>query len=539
MKFAELAAKGIEKQQYVFNELPLSEHMGLMIQAEDIYEDVGSCVSYSFLHLTLQEFLAAIYWSRCSANDLTTLLKQMHLFPIHDFIDMKSIKISSRPPEGKHIQHWPVLIFLAGIGGICSNIIVDYISEYIKHSQELRIYPNICKLLYETQSPQLIAKVLHNGLCYLHTYGESMLECFEIGYCIACSGSECTWGMNHFEISKSLNTFTLGFNEGSKVSIGGGKLQSLTVNFGNDHEKESFMQNLTTCFSQAKSLKSFVIRGFFDIAYLLSFKIATLIIQPYSKLSEVSLTISKVNTWIPVISAFSKIQNLKFLHLYIEVIKLNEIYFLCDALKSCRSLVQLVLEHSNLDRPVLERLFPIVALPLLTQLNFLTLSFMHLDYTISLLSSALQSSSCKLKSFNITKCYLTFESMVMLIESLKQNRSIQKLRIIECEKLLTNNVDYTDDICFSLSDLLSCNTQINEIVYHPGNPFPNNITREGLISLVRAIESKPERKLILNKRVQSLLNDYKYLDKQIIFKSESKFFFLFPEESLHYQYDDY
>ena len=146
MMFAELAAKGIEKQQYVFNELPLSEHMGLMIQVEDIYVDVGSCVSYSFLHLTLQEFLAAIYWSQRSADDLTTLLKQTHLFPIHDFIALESIEISSRPPEGEQIQHWPVLIFLAGIGGICSNIIVDYISKYMKPSQKY-IYPNICKLL--------------------------------------------------------------------------------------------------------------------------------------------------------------------------------------------------------------------------------------------------------------------------------------------------------------------------------------------------------------------------------------------------------
>ena len=562
MKFAELAANGIEKQQYVFNELPLSEHMGLMIQVEDIYVDVGSCVSYSFLHLTLQEFLAAIYWSQRSANDLTTLLKQTHLFPIHNFIDMESIKISSRPPEGKHIQHWPILIFLAGIGGICSNIIVDYISEYIKHSI---IYPNICKLLYETQSPQLIAKVLHNGLCHLKTTSNSIfethdthsiLECFEIGYCIACSGSECTWGMRHFEDSKCLNTFTLGLNEGSKVSIGGGKLQSLEVDFRmkrDDHEKESFMRDLTSCFSQAKSLNHFVIdaqpKSLNDDDYLLRFQIATLITQPFSKLSEVSLYISKVTTWIPVISAFSKIQNLKFLHLSIcdinsNDIKLNEIYFLCDALKSCISLVQLVLNHFRTALPpILAQLFPIVALPLLTQLNFLTLSGMHLDDTISLLSSALQSSSCKLKSFNIT-CLLTFESMVMLIESLKQNHSIQKLHIIRCDKLLTNNVDYTDDICFSLSDLLSCNTHINEIVYirndkyDPlGVVFRFEITREGLISLVRAIESKPERKLILDQRDQSLLNDCKYSDKQIIFKSEYKFnYFQYPEESLHYQY---
>ena len=548
MMFAKLAAKGIEKQQYIFNELPLSEHMGLMIQVEDIYVDDGSCVSYSFLHLTLQEFLAAIYWSQRSANDLTTLLKQTHLFPIHDFIDMKRIEISSRPPEGKHIQHWPVLIFLAGIGGICSNIIVDYISEYIKHSKKLIIYPNICKLLYETQSPQLIAKVLHNGLCHLRTYRHfethSMLECFEIGYCIACS--ECTWGMSRFEDSKCLNTFTLGLNEGSKVSIGGGNLQSLYVFFSrkaDDHERESFMRNLTSCFSQAKSLNYFEIHAYTqqcyddddddDVDYLLPFQIAMLITQPFSKLSEVSLCITKVITCIPVISAFSKIQNLKFLLLYISHIKLNEIYFLCDALKSCRSLVQLVLQqgdvHHYIDAPILERQFQIVALPLLTQLNFLTLYGMHLDDTISLLSSALQSSSCKLKSFIITYCSLKFESMVMLIESLKQNYSIQKLRIIGWNNLSTNNVDYTDDICFSLSDLLSCNTHINEIVYHPRL----EITREGLISLVRAIESKPERKLILHEDDKSLLNDYKYSDKQIIFESEFNYF-QYPEESLHY-----
>ena len=580
MMFAELAAKGIKNQQYVFNELPLSEHMGLMIQAEDIYVDVGSCVSYSFLHLTLQEFLAAIYWSQRSANDLTTLLKQTHLFPIHDFINKRSIKISSRPPEGKHIQHWPVLIFLAGIGGICSNIIVDYISEYIKQSQELIIYPNICKLLYETQSPQLIAKVLHNGLCHLRTGDDifethSMLEQFEIGYCIACSDSECTWGTSHaceFNDPKCLNTFTLGLKEGSKVSIGGGKLQSLYVDFNQfsrkrklqDNEKESFMRNLTSCFSQAKSLNHFVILAFDEDDYLLPLQISTLITQPFSKLSEVSLTIDKVSTWIPVISAFSKIQNLNFLQLsiesleyidyiqcfeyieyieYNETIKMNEIYFLCDALKSCKSLLHLLLKHhSQTDPPIMTRLSPIVALPLLTQLNFLTLSHMHLDDIISLLSSALQSSSCKLKSFNITKCYLTFESMVMLIESLKQNHSIQKLRIITSVKLLTNNVEYTDDICFYLSNLLSCNTHINEIVYNPHPHLSSSdshfeITREGLISLVRAIESKPERKLILDQYDQSLLNDYKYSDKQIIFKFEFKFdHFMYPEESLHYQY---
>ena len=132
--------------------------------------------------------------------------------------------------------------------------------------------------------------------------------------------------------------------------------------------------------------------------------------------------------------------------------------------------------------------------------------------------------------------------MVMLIESLKQNHSIQKLRIIKCEKLFTSNVDYTDDICFSLSDLLSCNTHINEIVLTYADVMFSSrprfeITREELIGLVQAIESKPERKLILDEDDQSLLNDYKYSDKQIIFESITNIsHFEYPEESLHYQY---
>ena len=131
--------------------------------------------------------------------------------------------------------------------------------------------------------------------------------------------------------------------------------------------------------------------------------------------------------------------------------------------------------------------------------------------------------------------------MVMLIDSLKQNHSIHKLCIIGCKKPLTNNMDYTDDICFSLSDLLSCNTHINEIVYNPcllSTSLPFKITREGLISLVRAIESKPERKLILDERDQSLLNDCKYSDKQIIFDYGFKYF-AYPDESLHNHYRYY
>ena len=107
------------------------------------------------------------------------------------------------------------------------------------------------------------------------------------------------------------------------------------------HAKPDQLFSQTTC----KSLNHIVNDAEDDVDYLLPFQIATLITQPFSKLSEVSLDIRQFNTWIPVISAFSKIQNLKFLHLSIhdnKDIKLIEIYFLCDVLKSYRSLYSTV-----------------------------------------------------------------------------------------------------------------------------------------------------------------------------------------------------
>ena len=553
MTFAKLAAKGIEEQQYVFNELPLSEHLGLMIQVEDVYVDVGSCVSYSFLHLTLQEFLAALHWSQLSADELTNVLQQTDLFPLSNFIDKKSINIVSKPSRGYNTQHWPILIFLAGMGGICSNIIADNISSYIKHSQGVIIYPNICKLLYETQSPQLIANVLHSGLCHLQTrenhllQTHSTLECFEIGYCIACSGVGCTWGINGLTESQCVKTFTLGLKEGSTVSVGGGQLNSLQVYFDKKvdvYEQERFVRNLSSCFSQVQSLDHFAITQCrFAINSFLPFEIATLIAPPFSNLSELSLTVdTPFITWIPVISALPNMSNLKFLSLSTLFISTKEIYFVCDSLRKCKSLVQLVLNHSpytgyTLPSRQKDQLFPIVALPLLTRLHFLTLANMKLDGTISLLSSALQSSSCKLNCLNITGCILTFESMVMLIRSLKRNCRIQKLRIIACKNTQTPQTkeDYTQDLCFALTDLLSSyNSRIIEIVHFPfSSDF--NITRDGLISLVQAIESRSERKLITNIEYQKMLDGSKYSAKQVIFKSRIDILQC-PKESLHEQY---
>ena len=60
---AQLAARGIEERVYVFDSGVPEESLGLMHQVEEVYPGRGRSVSYSFLHLTLQEYLAAYYCS--------------------------------------------------------------------------------------------------------------------------------------------------------------------------------------------------------------------------------------------------------------------------------------------------------------------------------------------------------------------------------------------------------------------------------------------------------------------------------------------
>ena len=71
-KLSQLAAEGLENRQFIFDSIPC-DHMGLMQSAEEELV-IGSSVSYCFLHLTLQEYLAALHWSRMGSEDMVRLV---------------------------------------------------------------------------------------------------------------------------------------------------------------------------------------------------------------------------------------------------------------------------------------------------------------------------------------------------------------------------------------------------------------------------------------------------------------------------------
>ena len=133
----QLAAEGIEKKHYVFDKqadnVP-SEALGLMQAEEEVISGIGTSESFNFLHLTLQEYLAAVNYSQqCSSPEqLSQLLTRDDLFPLNDFFENYGKK--RKHTSSSSATHWPVVLFVAGrtkLDGISTDILMAAVGRNI------------------------------------------------------------------------------------------------------------------------------------------------------------------------------------------------------------------------------------------------------------------------------------------------------------------------------------------------------------------------------------------------------------------------
>ena len=111
-----------------------------MVSVRKLYDiRLDQPVSYTFLHLTIQEYLAALYWSHHPDQQP------------REFLDSQIIKCLSfnRLKDGHHEKHRPFCLFFAGLANIRDFIDFDKFNRTI--DQNHFYVPQMCELLFEAQ----------------------------------------------------------------------------------------------------------------------------------------------------------------------------------------------------------------------------------------------------------------------------------------------------------------------------------------------------------------------------------------------------
>ena len=220
-RVSQLAYSGLFKEdvQLVFTDSDVGEgfqHLGLMNAVKEMYVCEGAATSYSFLHLSIQEFLAAWYVS-CHS----------------DLVDEASSKIVSQ--YGLVIPHLRVFgQFLCGIVGYNENFFqgIPTQSSYLFHC------------LYEIQDISELKLDIKTSLLYM--YLSNPLDVYVLGYCLVHVPIQCPL----VDIRTSLEMLVHSLSEHTKKTNGGtlGTIKDLRIVVHHSVHVSSKLTSLTKYF---------------------------------------------------------------------------------------------------------------------------------------------------------------------------------------------------------------------------------------------------------------------------------------------------
>ena len=178
-KICKIAYTGImsAETELIFQGLPSDfDPLGLMQTCPELYVDRGASVSYNFLHLTVQEYLAAYHISQQSRDE--------------------QVAFMSEHTESEKLE--VVVRFLAGLtelGRDLWDVVRGFASTAKPSESYIEEEINFIKLqalhwLFESQDSSAITSVLgSDSVCYIHS--TNTFDLYVLGYCIA--HSSCNW----------------------------------------------------------------------------------------------------------------------------------------------------------------------------------------------------------------------------------------------------------------------------------------------------------------------------------------------------------
>ena len=191
-----IACEGIQQdQQVIFSDLPSDfNSLGLMQCVPELYVDEVASESFNFLHLTLQEYLAALHLS------VQPVKKQMELFKMYQKQLSESHRLLSWSRDSNdhsHTHFRTVLRFLAGLGKF-----IDYPISSIRSlltdpgpaisSSDLRISLDGLHWMFEARCSN-VCEALGMLVVSVVSVGRTInsFNGFVLGYCVAYTN--CPW----------------------------------------------------------------------------------------------------------------------------------------------------------------------------------------------------------------------------------------------------------------------------------------------------------------------------------------------------------
>ena len=215
-RVCKIAYKGIaNNQQIIFYESNIPDGfqtLGLMQEVHELYVDKGDCVSYNFLHLTIQELLAAVHLS----------------------MKRKSVQIQHFKEQEDESSFAMVLKFLSGL---------TKFNKYPKQDLALilELQDHRCgrsglnfHWLFEAQNVEYISSVLKKDVFSVDDLS-TPFEAYALGYCVAHSNLK--WE-SHFSLDSTMSDmFIRGLQAEETQCRGTVAFEKLKIEIKNDTQQ--------------------------------------------------------------------------------------------------------------------------------------------------------------------------------------------------------------------------------------------------------------------------------------------------------------
>ena len=462
-----MAYEGIlNRQQLVFSAAHLPTGfapLSLMQEVPQLYTE-GRASSYHFIHLTLQEYLAAVHMSQLPAHEQTRLF-QKHVNSGHFKMTMR---------------------FLAGRTKLAN------IPIYIAVDTKL----NYFHFLFEAKDISMTTRTLGSDEMDVSSrYSWTPLDYYVTGYAI--SHSNCSWRLNFFACSIDDEKFKL-LCQGCAAPGGTGC-------WGHISHADFTNNDLTS-----KSIQSFVNipphilqnMRVLDLSFnKLDGSACDLLakaVPSMSRLEKLYLGGNPIGSGgaVGVIKALCG-SGVKGLWLYNTEIGEPDCEALFELLKSSHSLQQLYIAHNNLSSESVASI--ITGLGHNSSLTTLDISNSHFSMAnVDSLASVLKDhSKCTLTVLWLQDCHISSESAVKLAAALCKNSTLKDL-------YLDRNPIGVEGAS-SMSDTLQHNTSL-EVLYL----CDDSVGEEGIHQLINSLKhNQTLRELRLPEKYESETSDHR------------------------------